>query len=544
MYSPRSFLVSRQSQRYNQTHLSSASSSLRSSPSTSPSTSSLYSLSTESVPAKPNDDCSAEGPATSSSSSSDIIVSAMPTKRREMDARSTTLSPPRTTTIVTRPVTPSTPVQIPTRPKSREVAHAPNAHRHHGDRRRHISSRRSQDMHSPDVIPASVAALLAITSIPPPRSSRSMRQSKTAMEKRMTVESIIERSQESEKELSLTLSRGPLDLLLTPPEDLEDDDLSLCDSALGSVLSTRTVSLESMPSLSESFSTDTVSSLETTHMPARRRKARPTRRSLEPVSSPPGKFPDHPLSAPAIVVEVEDLGLGFGVFDESKIELECEQASRQPLKPLKSAFKSNLTASLRALRSAARSFSNLNFPSIPPDDFLTRSILTLDPQVPYTDERRPQLEEEPTAELRRYLNPTTSIRLEQQPVAAATTRTFTASIQMQTYKVHRGRGSSSTTGRAPYPSVGPSAASQSPQGSPPKTAVTEHSMPGPRQREMRENSDFIRIAVMEMAMRKRGKLDDQRSGRARWALPPRKISTTPYVIGSDGVPARWVAVTH
>ncbi|KAK0711392.1 hypothetical protein B0H67DRAFT_452963, partial [Lasiosphaeris hirsuta] len=442
--------------------------------------------------------------------------------------------------------TPSTPVQIPTRPKSREIAHAPNAHRHHGDRKRHLSSRRSKEMHSPDTIPASVAALLAITSIPPPRSSRSVRQSKSAMEKRMTVESIIERSQESEKELSLTLSRGPLDLLLTPPEDLEDDDLSLCDSALGSVLSTRTVSLESMPSLSESFSTDTVSSLETTHMPGRRRKVRPTRRSLEPVCSPPGKVPEHPLSAPAIVVEVEDLGLGFGAFDETKIELEGKKASRQPLKPLKSAFKSNLTASLRALRSAARSFSNLNFPSIPPEDFLTRSILTLDPQVPYTDERRPQLEEEPTAELRRYLNPTTSIRLEQ-PVAAAagpSTRTYTASIQMQTYKVHRGRGSSPTTGRAPYPSVGPTAASQSPQGSPPKLAVTEHSMPGPRQREMRENSDFIRIAVMEMAMRKRGKLDDQRPGRARWALPPRKISTTPYVIGPDGVPARWVAVTY
>ena len=66
----------------------------------------------------------------------------------------------------------------------------------------------------------------------------------------------------------------------------------------------------------------------------------------------------------------------------------------------------------------------------------------------------------------------------------------------------------------------------------------------PRQREMRENSDFIRIAVMEMAMRKRGKLDDQRPGRAQWALPPRRVSSKPYEVRSDGVPARWVAVTH
>ena len=69
-------------------------------------------------------------------------------------------------------------------------------------------------------------------------------------------------------------------------------------------------------------------------------------------------------------------------------------------------------------------------------------------------------------------------------------------------------------------------------------------MPGPRQREMRENPDFIRIAVMEMAMRRQGKLDDQRPGRARWALPPRKTSANPYVIGEDGVPARWVATTY
>jgi len=65
-----------------------------------------------------------------------------------------------------------------------------------------------------------------------------------------------------------------------------------------------------------------------------------------------------------------------------------------------------------------------------------------------------------------------------------------------------------------------------------------------RQRDMRENSDFIRVAVMEMLMRKKGKLDDHKPGRARWALPPRKPPTKPYEIGSNGVPVRWIAVTH
>jgi len=364
-----------------------------------------------------------------------------------------------------------------------------------------------------------------------------MRQTKA--EKRMTVESIIERAQESEKEFSLKLSKSPLDILLMAPEDLEADDTSVCDSIPESVLSTRTISMESMPSLSNSFTTDnTLSSLDSPHTPFRRRKVQPTRRSLEPVSSPPGESESHPLSSPGM--EVGELD--FGVF-AGKEEAPDKKTSRLPFNPIKSAFKSNLTASLRALRQAARSFSNLNFSSIPPEDFLTRSILTIDPQVPYTDERRPPpLEEEPTAALRRYLNPTTTARIEKpQPVASGPAlRTFTASIQMQTYKIHRAR--SVSPGRSPYPSVGPSSSS-SPT-TPPQSKVTEHPMPGPRQREMRENPDFIRIAVMEMAMRKSGKLDDQRPGRARWALPPRKPSTSPYVIRPDGVPARWVAVTH
>lgn len=470
------------------------------------------------------------------------------TPTREAPAKKPPMpSPPSASTAPAQPITPSTPVQIPARPKSRDATTHPQKplRHHHGDcKERPVPRRRPRDVHSPDAIPPSVAALLAITNIPPPRAGRSARQVKE--ETRMTVESIIERAQESEKALSLKLSRSPLDILLAAPEDLEADDACVCDNASGSVTSGQTVSLDSTPSLSNSFTTtETPSSLETPHTPARRRKARPTRRSLEPVS-PPGELENHPLSGP----DVEFDELDFRVFASKEEEPPDKKASRLPFKPLKSAFKSNLTASLRALRQAARSFSNLNFSSIPPEDFLTRSILTIDPQVPYTDERRPPLlEEEPPAALRRYLNPTTTARLEKHQAFASgpALRTFTASIQMQTYKVHRARGvSPGPGGRSPSPSAGPSSAAQAPQAAQPKPASTStvYAMPGPRQREMRENPDFIRIAVMEMAMRKSGKLDDQRPGRARWALPPRKPNTKPYEIGPDGVPARWVAATY
>jgi len=473
----------------------------------------------------------------------------MAVKRKDVDALSPSPSPPpattttATTTTITRPTTPSSPVLIPVKHRFRDAAHPPK-HRHNPDRKH-----RAKEAHSPDAIPPSVAALLAITSIPPPRSTRHARQTRSTREKRMTVEDIIERSQVTEKEFSLSLAKGPLgplDLLLTAPEDLEDDDMSLCESTLGSALSTRTDSVESMPSLGSSFATEGFSSVESPRTPRRKRNIQPTRRSLEPVSSPCGEQDDHPLSSPDEVV-LDDLDLSFPVLFDQDAELEGKKTSRLPFTPFKSAFKSNLTASLRALRQAARSISSLNLTSIPPDDFLTRSILTLDPKVPYTDERRPPpLEEEPTAELRRYLNPTTAVRLEQPSPSGPgpVTKAFTASIQMQTYKVHRARSSSSSSSRAPYPSAGPSAkqpASQSPQQQ--RAAVVEYPVPGPRQREMRENSDFIRVAVMEMAMRKRGKLDDQKPGRARWALPPRKTSDRPYAIGPDGVPARWVAIS-
>lgn len=63
-----------------------------------------------------------------------------------------------------------------------------------------------------------------------------------------------------------------------------------------------------------------------------------------------------------------------------------------------------------------------------------------------------------------------------------------------------------------------------------------------RQREPRENSDFLRVIVLEMNMRRTGKLDAKASGKARVWLPPRTHSAT--VEESNGkVPVRWVGVS-
>ncbi|KAI1398458.1 hypothetical protein F4819DRAFT_498731 [Hypoxylon fuscum] len=451
-------------------------------------------------------------------------------------------SPPSTTmtNAVARPNTPSSAVQI---PKSKyDTAHLhrsrPHAHAH----RKHPSPSRScRDAHSPDSIPPSVAALLAVTSIPPPnrrgRSSRHGQSRDSSRDSRMTVDSIVRRSQVSEKELSEELSeelgrdlsdislnsygRSPMDVLLSPPDELDEDEASInSDSAFTSALSTRAASFDSIPSLGDSFGS-LVTSIDSPITP-RGRKIRPPRRSLEPVSSPPGKHPEHPLSN-----EIDQLD--FRVFDPKPTA--AEQKQSLGLIPLKSVFKSNLTASLRALRSAARSLSSFTATSIPPDDFLTRSILTIDPRVPFTDERMPPaLGEEPSEAMRRYLNPTSSLSPESR--VRAPVRSYTASIQMQTYKIQRSKSA---------PAASRTASQTGNANKPPAALVFP---PGPRQREIRENSDFIRIAVLEHLMRKHGKLDDQREGHARWLLPPRKSTSKPYEIGADGIPARWVAVAQ
>ncbi|KAK0388478.1 hypothetical protein NLU13_4722 [Sarocladium strictum] len=451
-------------------------------------------------------------------------------KRKEW-REPTSLSPSSPTTTTTdlsvRPTTPTSPVQIPKASKRDHV----HSTRSHGAMRR-----RAKEAHTPNSISPSMAALLAVTDIPRPRHS-SRRLRKQHPDKPLTIDDIFDERQVSEKEFSWSLGRGTMDMLLTPPDHPTEDDISISDSNVGSALSMRTISVDSIPSLGESFATEQISSVDTpSRSSSRRRSSGPTRKALEPLSSPE-QVEDHPLAF---------AGLDKDDFDSEflgqPLEAVPERQPLAPFKPLRSVFKSNLTASLRALRSAAKSFSSMSFATLPSEALLTRSLLTMDPKVPYTDERMPPVTEDmPSAEVRRYLNPSTSSHHEPLPASKKVPGSFSASIQMQTYKIQRSRAPSPTT-HSPYPNASlqlpASGSDRSPQQPP---SPVQH--PGMRQREMRENSDFIRIAVMEMAMRKCGKLDDQRPGRARWALPPRKAVLKPYGVNTDGVPERWVPIS-
>lgn len=400
---------------------------------------------------------------------------------------------------------------------------------HQNSRRESVKADRRARIHSPDALPPSVAALLAITAIPPQRHNGGRTRSGSGQ--KLTVDAIMRHTGVSEKELGTSLGKSPLDFLLSPPE--EDYELASSENGQESVMSTRTLSSDSMPSLDDESIDEhspSLGSLVTPTSMPRGKRPTPTRR-MRTLSSPLGISEDHPLHAPEIDVDELD----FRVFQKSPSKGDARSDVEVVTPPRKSAFKSNLTASLRALRNAAKSFQTLTTPMITPDDFLTRSIISIDPQIPFTDERMPpRLEDTPTPALRRYLNPTTNAPIEAHvPSSLAQTMSSTqctASIQMQTYNVSRSK-------KGTTPSV--ISRRTSTQEAPIEVAAG----PLARQRDMRENSDFIRVAVMEMLMRKRGKLDDQKPGRAKWALPPRQPPTKPYERDANGVPVRWIGVT-
>lgn len=433
----------------------------------------------------------------------------------------------------------SDPVVIPTRnTKSRDGGLKPQRHNNNS----RDTSRYGPRIQQTKDLPPAVAALLANTAIPRPgRRPQSIKRNEQYQ--RLTVDAVLNHN--SKKECSYnSIERSPLDLLLSPPDDLDDADVD-SDSASPSYMTSTTMSSEDMgtPSLIDSSSREASPSpgnfpLTPSFRARQQRRVTPNRkqeRVREPANSPPPEIvTDHPLSE-SDTINVEELD--FRVFSTSKTEKSEDESSPPTPKPRKSAFKSNLTASLRALRSAATALSNLAAPTIRPDDFLTRSIMTLDPRVPFTDERMPPRLEDmgegvATPALRRYLNPTTNAPIEAHVphslVQTSAPHKITASIQLQTYKV------SAKALKPVVPKRGSSSVSA-------ESRIVEKGA-AVKQRDMRENSDFIRVAVMEMLMRRNGKLADNVPGRARWALPPRQASTKEYVV-TDGVPARWIGVS-
>lgn len=383
-------------------------------------------------------------------------------------------------------------------------------------------SMRTPKNHQSDAVPPAVAALLAVTEIP---RMRPRRPRGTTVDRRISMDELIQEWKQEDPELPPSVVGSPLDVLLGRVDESEDEYGSLRSlEQEKDYITSRSISSESITTMPPSLDLDApsfISNWDSLNTPES--YGRPERRE-KIVQSPPKEdsILDHPL-------------LHFDPDDCEDIELDVEHiATSQPTSADRfKSFKSNLTASFQALKSAAKSFSNFTAPSVPPDDLLTRSLLS--PKFP--SEMRPKhLEGLPSPALRRYLNPQPtaisaaelSMQLHDSLNMDIDAETNTPMIQMQTYD-RRGRSTSRKRRNDPFSEAGRALSSS----------------PAVRQREPRENSDFLRVIVLEMNMRRVGKLDAKAVGRARIWLPPRKPGsgkTSTHLSESEQrIPTRWVA---
>ncbi|KAF1999881.1 hypothetical protein P154DRAFT_436086 [Amniculicola lignicola CBS 123094] len=382
--------------------------------------------------------------------------------------------------------------------------------------------------HKADAIPPAVAALLAVTAIPPMPSRRKRRPTQ---DRTVSMDELIQEWKQDDSDVSMSLVGSPLDILLDRVDELDDDYGSLRsleqekDSVVSRSISSDSISSTMPPSL-DPDAPSFISNWDALSTPeSYSRRSSPDQRK-KIVSSPPKEdcILDHPL-------------LHF-TPDDAEVLANLDMAdlvsSPSPSTARFKSFKSNLTASFQALKSAAKSFSNFTAPSVPPEDLLTRSLLT----PKFTSEMRPrQLQGLPSPALRRYLNPQVtsispselSMHLHDSLSLDPETEPLAPMIQMQTYDRRHSRSSRRSRKSSPDMSTEAGRA---------LAAAT----PAVRQREPRENSDFLRVIVLEMNMRRVGKLDAKAVGRARIWLPPRKGGEGRG--GSEkegGVPERWVA---
>lgn len=387
--------------------------------------------------------------------------------------------------------------------------------------------------HDSSSTPSSLAALLAMTSLPKSKyHSRSddWRQGsiRAGSGKQDTRHNGIPRRAISS---SSPQSWG---MLLSPPEDAEPESCSFeSETTLGPLSSLRSLSSESMPSLgTDDESLNSAGEPATPELMIGSRSGCERRQKSVSASKGEDCVFDHPL-----LPQVARMNLEEQCWDQDLDGLSPEPT---PAARPRSSFKSNLTASFRIIRSTAQSFSTLTAPAVLPDDYLSRSLLSISPH--FTDERRPlPSDDTPDPAVRRYLNPMTISPSEfhyhlERESSSSSNSDCKASIQLQTYRRRKG-GSEKASSPPVFTSQ---------QEALDATDGVPH-VSHPRQREPRENSNFLRVIVLEMNMRKVGKLSDASPGRARLWLPPRQAGKTGIEEESRkdermGTPQRWAGV--
>lgn len=381
----------------------------------------------------------------------------------------------------------------------------------------HISS-----FHDSKAIPPSMAALLAITSV---------HNGSSKLTKRGIKGKLLQKEQLSPDDLRYTLSRSSpksWSILQSPPEeggedddeeeevfkDCEIDELSIISASTLAPLSCRSSSSDSAPSLDMESDYESPMTFDPP-TPAPRIKLE--LRKILPARSSIGGT-DHPLSPPT----EHESNLPTPT-QEKKFDLEPLPPSRAPGP---TSLKSNLTASIRLLKTAARTTLSTIVPiQYTPNPLLSFSFSKTTPPSRVISGPGP--------------GPLILANIDAIPFHMTTPLPdlpiASTSIQLLPYTYST--ISSSELATAPPIFL--------PATSLPSSSILEGKC-HPRPREPRENSNFLRIVVLEMNMRRVGKLNNETRARL-WLAARRDGRAESEMVAWRGeqlcsrrdVPARW-----
>lgn len=433
---------------------------------------------------------------------------------------------------------PSRPVDVPSPEKARFSGSKTLGH--HSKGRASGAGKRKDQMpaqHRADALSPSVAALLAMTTIPR-RSKQTQRRSSS--KRQVSIDELVN-EWKSDDSLVKSYESSPLSILLESADEQEEARSSSLQSELYHRSSyERSESSDSVPSLEGDAHSMFSMGSPATPTSMRSRKSSMVRKESPRTPCVREIVEDHPL-----------IPLPRGDEDELDFTTPYDLAAAN--KP-KSSFKSNLTTSLQALKLAAlssftpRKSSSFSLRGRRSANKAERAIVAsqLSDEVlwshpflfpHFSHEVRPEYLGTPTTAQRRYLNPIPlSFEEQEAPFQQALHAPYLKerypgtengpTIQMQTYSRSGSRGSKGKIS---------SKTDAEADGSVANAAVAA----AMRQREPRENSDFLRVVVLEMNMRREGKLE---MGRAKIWLPPRQ-SVESDVAVQGKVPRRWIGVS-
>ncbi|KAJ6004874.1 hypothetical protein N7540_012673 [Penicillium herquei] len=231
-------------------------------------------------------------------------------------------------------------------------------------------------------------------------------------------------------------SNAPMDILLGTPDEKNGKypNIVWSESKMETPLSSRSISSDPAPPLSHALRSPPTCSFQ---FPSTRgSQRRPSERHRPHYFLFRDCTYDHPL----LVTDIRDGKLAnLQGFEKPTVEASMKQfASVQSFPWARPSFKCCMTTSIRAIRSTVQSISTFMPPSIPPEDFLTRSFFTSPPKLTkdYHCPRTPPMQSPPSPTLRQCLGPipifvANICVLHDQPHEMA-------AFQLQTYRHSRG----------------------------------------------------------------------------------------------------------